>query len=101
MNFFRRCTRYYWDNCNYSRGFHIDIPIFSIILAFLLIYGGIRILIGGYGFAIPKNIALFNDTTIHITEPAETYNIVFGHRAGSKFFCRVLNPYIKIGIFYQ
>ncbi len=74
--------------------FHIDIPIFSIILAFILIYGGIRILVGGYGFAILKNTTLFNDTEIHITEPAETYNTIFGR--GVIDFTKVnLNNQIK------
>ncbi len=58
--------------------FHVNIPIFSMIIAFILIYGGIRILIGGYGFANPQNMTLFQDTTIHVTNPADNYNTFFG-----------------------
>jgi predicted membrane protein len=58
--------------------FHISIPVFPMIVAFILIYGGNRILIGGYGFSNPQNMILFNDTTIHVTNPADTYNVLFG-----------------------
>jgi predicted membrane protein len=58
--------------------FHINIPIFSMIVAFILIYGGIRILIGGYGLENPKNTTLFHDSTIYVTDPADNYNTLFG-----------------------
>lgn len=58
--------------------FHVSIPIFSIIVAFILIYGGIRILMGGYGLSNPQNMVLFNDATIQVTNPMDTYNVLFG-----------------------
>jgi hypothetical protein len=58
--------------------FHISIPIFPIIIAFILIYGGIRILMGGFGVSNPQNMVLFNDATIQIINPKDTYNVLFG-----------------------
>jgi predicted membrane protein len=58
--------------------FHVSIPIFPLIVAFILIYGGIRILMGNFGLTNPPNTVLFNDATIEVTNPAATYNVLFG-----------------------
>jgi predicted membrane protein len=58
--------------------FHISIPIFPIVVAFILIYGGIRILMGGFGFEKSQNMIIFNDSTIKIASPKDTYNVLFG-----------------------
>ena len=61
--------------------FHVNIPVFSIIIAFILIYGGIRILMGGFSFEKPQNMIIFDDSKIEITNPQDNYNIIF--RRGS------------------
>jgi Predicted membrane protein (DUF2154). len=58
--------------------FHVDIPVFPIIVAFILIYGGIRILMGGYGFSTPQNMVMFSDTTVQVTNPSDSYDVLFG-----------------------
>lgn len=59
--------------------FNINIPIIRLLLAFILIYLGIRLMIGwGFHKEQPNNTVLFNDNRIEATNPAEEYNVIFG-----------------------
>lgn len=59
--------------------FNINIPVIRIVLAFFLIYLGIRLMIGwGVHQEKPNNTVLFNDGRIEATNAAEEYNVIFG-----------------------
>ncbi len=59
--------------------FHLNIPLFRVALAFLLIYAGISALMGGFAAKPqPANDIFFNDSRIHVVEPQAKYNIFFG-----------------------
>lgn len=58
--------------------FNISIPIFRIAFALLLIYLGIKILLGGHGIEKRKNTVLFNDARIEYSDAFDEYNVVFG-----------------------
>jgi predicted membrane protein len=63
--------------------FHVDIPIFSIILAFIFIYIGIHILTGGFKFQgrADQYSIIFGEGVLKYQEkdnkPAE-YSVIFG-----------------------
>jgi predicted membrane protein len=59
--------------------FNIDIPIFRILFAVLLIYFGIRILAGGFCCGTPKKTAVFSEPGIVNVKPSgNEYKVVFG-----------------------
>ncbi len=61
--------------------FNVDFPIFKIIIAFLLIYLGLRILFGSFGmfqFKTGPNEVLFTERTYNNPYDYKEYNVVFG-----------------------
>lgn len=56
----------------------LDIPFFRILFSLLIIYIGIKILIGGFAIKTGGNLILFGESTIEVTELGKEYNIVFG-----------------------
>lgn len=66
--------------------FHIDFSIFRVIVAFFLIYLGIRLYIGKDFSLFPDtdkdNQMVFSEKTIKTVESGKEYNVIFG---GAKF----------------
>lgn len=62
--------------------FHIDFPIFKIVIAFVFIYLGIKILIGPnfkfFSERKTENTVVFGHTRFDSFEANKEYNIVFG-----------------------
>jgi len=66
--------------------FKIDLPIFKVILAFIFIYVGIRILMGGFGWSHwgqhqrhSETDAVFSERYVNnFSEGDNQYNVVFG-----------------------
>jgi len=63
--------------------FNIDVPIFRILIAFLLIYLGLRIMFGGGGifnFKGEKNDVIFRESRFSgIDKNNKEYNVIFGN----------------------
>ena len=62
--------------------FNIDFPVFKLLLAFLFIYFGLRIMLGGsfrlfHDVGDEKNI-FFGERTITKVEDGKEYNVIFG-----------------------
>ncbi len=57
--------------------FKVNIPVFRIVIAFLLIYAGIRVLMGGQWFHPQGNTVVFEDRGV-TTKGSQEYNVVFG-----------------------
>jgi predicted membrane protein len=55
---------------------NIDIPIFKIVFAIILIYFGVKLLIGTSNKN--KDTIIFNKTRINATSKNDEYNIIFG-----------------------
>lgn len=60
--------------------FRIDIPVGRIVVAFILIYLGIRMLTGWGGFEKSNNTSFFRNETVKINPSAQEYNVIFGRR---------------------
>jgi predicted membrane protein len=59
--------------------FNINIPVFRILFAVLLIYLGIRILIGGFCCGRPGNTVSFGESNIRASDmPGNEYQVLFG-----------------------
>jgi predicted membrane protein len=58
--------------------FHIKIPVFSIIIALIFIYLGLKILFGSFGIKTSKNTVVFSSSELKSTNKSEEYNIIFG-----------------------
>lgn len=61
--------------------FNIDFPLFKIILAFILIFLGLRILFGSFGVVNIKGgekDVIFNEKRYDYFENNKEYNVVFG-----------------------
>lgn len=58
--------------------FHIRIPFFSIVFAFIFIYIGLRILFGTFGIRTSHNTIIFSDSTVKARNYDNHYNVVFG-----------------------
>ncbi len=62
--------------------FHMNIPIFRIILAFIFVYIGLKMLWGGYRFTgrSDKNTVIFSESSMNYNELNENneFNIIFG-----------------------
>jgi len=58
--------------------FNVNIPVLRIVFAVVLIYLGIRVLIGGPWTGSTKNSAVFQSSDMAITEDAREYNVIFG-----------------------
>lgn len=58
--------------------FNIDFPLFKVIVAFLFIFIGIRILIGNTGFISKEGNALFSEQRYNSASGGGEYNVIFG-----------------------
>ncbi len=58
--------------------FHIRIPVFSIIIALIFIYLGMKILFGSFGIKTSKNTVVFSTSNMKCANKNEEYNIIFG-----------------------
>ena len=62
--------------------FHVEFPIFKILIAFLFVYLGIRILIGGswhcWGPQRDNHNVIFGEAVFTKFEPGHEYNVIFG-----------------------
>lgn len=72
--------------------FHIDFSIFRLLIAFLLIYLGIKLFMGKDFILIsnkyPEQSVIFSERTIKNVEDGKEYNVIFG---GAKFDLRQMN----------
>ncbi|MCD6329618.1 MAG: hypothetical protein J7M10_04580 [Candidatus Cloacimonetes bacterium] len=58
--------------------FNIKIPVFSIIIALIFIYIGLKILFGSFGIKASKNTVVFSSSDLKSANKNEEYNIIFG-----------------------
>jgi len=58
--------------------FNIKIPVFSIIIALIFIYIGLKILLGSFGIKPSKNTVVFSTNDLKGSGSDEEYNIIFG-----------------------
>ncbi|MBN2016918.1 MAG: hypothetical protein JW794_02100 [Candidatus Cloacimonetes bacterium] len=58
--------------------FNIKIPVFSIIIALIFIYLGLKILFGSFGIKSSKNTVVFSSSDMKSSNKNEEYNILFG-----------------------
>ncbi len=58
--------------------FHVDIPLFRILFALLLIYLGVRVLVGDRGCGRGDHTVLFGRQDLRPVEGQDRYSIVFG-----------------------
>jgi hypothetical protein len=60
--------------------FNVHIPLFRVIFALIIIYFGIRVLVGGAWCRgnCNANTVLFSDTKAELTKDSKEYNIIFG-----------------------
>lgn len=57
--------------------FHINIPVMRVALALLIIWWGVRILIGGHSFS-GRNTIIFEKSNFEKDKGDADYNVVFG-----------------------
>jgi hypothetical protein len=58
--------------------FHINVPVIRILLGVVLIYLGLVIALGRFGFKSGKEI-IFSDGSLDVTDVNNEYNIIFGN----------------------
>ncbi len=61
--------------------FNLDFPLIRVIIAFVLIFLGIRMLVGGFGFhshSRDSNDVIFGEKYYSKTEDGKEYNVIFG-----------------------
>jgi hypothetical protein len=62
--------------------FNVHIPLFRIIFAFMLLYLGVRVLMGGgwskNNFGTGNNTVLFTEIKADLAQESNEYNIIFG-----------------------
>lgn len=59
--------------------FNIQLPLFRIVVAFILIYLGLRILFGNFKHPESKNDIIFADTKVNnLDDMNREYNVIFG-----------------------
>ena len=58
--------------------FNINIPVFRIFFALLLVYLGIRLLVGGWGCGHGRNAVCYHAPENAAAGPSDRYDIVFG-----------------------
>ena len=56
----------------------VNIPFIRILFSLLLIYIGVRILMGGFRLKSAGNTVVFSESRIEVTELSNEYNIIFG-----------------------
>ncbi|HON10477.1 MAG TPA: hypothetical protein PLE24_06375 [Chitinispirillaceae bacterium] len=58
--------------------FNIHIPVFRIVLALILIYLGLKVLLGGAWTRCGSSSAVFQSSDLKITGESHEYNVIFG-----------------------
>ncbi len=58
--------------------FNLDIPIFRIVFALILIYFGMKLLLGRQAFKSESNFSMFRSSNITMSENGGEYNVIFG-----------------------
>ena len=58
--------------------FNLDIPIFRIVFALVIIYFGIKLLVGRQAFKGEGNFSMFRNSDVTMSESGGEYNVVFG-----------------------
>jgi predicted membrane protein len=58
--------------------FNIHFPFFRILVALIIIYFGLRVLMGGTCIRTHRNTVLFNESHVTATDAKNDYNILFG-----------------------
>jgi predicted membrane protein len=59
--------------------FNIHFPFFRILTALIIIYFGLKVLLGGIGVRAPKNTIFFNESNFSAINPNnDDYSIIFG-----------------------
>lgn len=61
--------------------FHIDIPLFRITFALVIIYLGVRVLTGGFGGIRSDHSVVFGENDMRPSEGRQEYSVVFGQGA--------------------
>lgn len=61
--------------------FHVHIPVFRIIIALILIYMGIKVLLGNTWCRGEKNVVAFREEVVAGAEDTNEYSVVFGKSA--------------------
>jgi len=61
--------------------FHIDIPLFRILFALVVIYLGVRVLVGGFGGIRSGHSVVFGESDMRPAEGVNDYKVVFGQGA--------------------
>ena len=58
--------------------FNLDIPIFRIIFALIIIYFGVKLLLGRQAFKNETNYSMFRSSTVTMKESGGEYDVIFG-----------------------
>jgi hypothetical protein len=58
--------------------FHVHIPIVRIVFALILVYLGIRVLVGGSWLCSQRNGTVFGSSTMSIASGNNEYRVIFG-----------------------
>lgn len=61
--------------------FHIDIPLFRILFALVVIYLGVRVLVGGFGGIQSRHSVVFGERDMRPVAGTRSYAVVFGQGA--------------------
>ena len=57
--------------------FHFDIPIFRIIFALIIIYFGVKLLLGRHAFKGDNNYSMFRSSDVTMSEDGGEYDVIF------------------------
>ena len=58
--------------------FNLDIPIFRIVFALVIIYFGVKLLVGRQAFKGEGNFSMFRSSDVTTSESGGEYNVIFG-----------------------
>ena len=58
--------------------FNLDIPIFRIVFALVIIYFGVKLLVGRQAFKGENNFSMFRSSDVTMSESGGEYNVIFG-----------------------
>ncbi|MDA3813241.1 MAG: LiaF-related protein [Candidatus Cloacimonetes bacterium] len=58
--------------------FNLDIPIFRIVFALVIIYFGVKLLVGRQAFKGDRNFSMFRSSNVTMSESGGEYNVIFG-----------------------
>ncbi|MDP8204845.1 MAG: LiaF-related protein [Candidatus Tenebribacter mawsonii] len=58
--------------------FNLDIPVFRIVFALVIIYFGVKLLVGRQAFKGDGNFSMFRSSDVTMSEKGGEYNVIFG-----------------------